>query len=515
MNLAVDLRRWSTANARGRALAFEGSEWTYGDVQRAVSCYADRLARSGVGRGALVGIRLGSSPEFFAAVYGAWTLGAAAVPLNIVGTQRELAYALDVAEPAVVVGDHTLERESVEVPTAVVGAELPTFREAVVTGGCGSVTAVDPETPALVAFTSGTEGAAKAACLSHWNIRLRLDVVRDHLGLDSRSPTLQMLPVSSSGPSLIGVFFAWHLGSMAVLLPRFRPEAFLDAVERYRPAFLSAVPTMLHDILAVGDHDQLRSVRYMLYGASSTPAGLRERFEDHFGIRLRQAYGQTEAPSIVAMDPLHAPPRAGTVGIALPHVDIRVEHPDHTPCCVGERGAITVQARQEGPYRGQWAPFLGYLGNPRATARAVSHGALHTGDVGFVDDEGYVHFVGRSSEMIISGGNNISAVELEQLLSAQRGVREAAVVAAPDERLVEIPMAFVVLDDDRVDVASIVTKVNQSVAPYKVIRKFAVLAPGSVPRNAMGKIQKSRLTPTTTRPAVVVGDPDDAERTMR
>jgi long-chain acyl-CoA synthetase len=317
------------------------------------------------------------------------------------------------------------------------------------------------------------------------------------LDMGADDDILQVLPCFHSNASLIGVVFAWHLGSSAILVDRFDPLSFSEAVKQTRPTFFGGVPTVLYDMLRLDqeiDFD-FSSVRYVIYGGAPAPHQIRRTVEGRFGLRLLQAYGMTEAPNIVALDPIE-PQQVieKAAGKPLPHIQVDIVDTAGELLNTGEVGEICIGPKLDGEHAGLYRPMVGYWNDPGTTQEALQGGVFHTGDMGMLDDSGFLHIIDRKKDMIIRGGNNIFPAELERVLDKHPDIEEAYVVGEPHIRLGEVPKAFVVLREGGVVSAEGIQRyVAARVARYKRVETVAIVERDSLPRNALGKVIKRAL----------------------
>jgi acyl-CoA synthetase (AMP-forming)/AMP-acid ligase II len=278
-----------------------------------------------------------------------------------------------------------------------------------------------------------------------------------------------------------------------VIAPRFDPSTFWDLVERVRPTFFSAVPTiyaMLTGLPAEVQPDT-SSLRYVICGAAPMPAAAIGEFEDRYGVPILEGYGQSEGTVATTVNPLHGVHKPGTVGLPLTGQEIRIVGKDDESLALGEVGEVAVR----GPN-----VMRGYLGKPEATAEALRGGWLHTGDVGRIDEDGYLVLVDRLKDMIIRGGENIYPKEIEDALYAHPSVLDAAVVGRPHPLYGEEPVAFVVLRPGfATEPQELVEHCTQLLAKFKVPR--AVFIETDLPRTPIGKVAKQDLRQRTAAPA--------------
>jgi long-chain acyl-CoA synthetase len=330
---------------------------------------------------------------------------------------------------------------------------------------------------AIVLLTSGSTGKPKGVALSHDAVWASLQATVSAFRRDTR-PT--PIPTERKPPNLIAnplshtagvvrLLFALYVGRSVVLLRKFDARAAKAAIDTHGIDNLTINPTMLQMLLDDLPPDaDLGPVRYASSGTAPLTPALREAFEARFGIPVLQAYGQTEAFGGIAIervkDVLAGHRHPGSVGKPLPGVEVRIDD-----------GEIVVRTP---------ASLLGYLGEDAASP-VDSDGWLHTGDLGHLDDEGFLYVTGRRKNVIICGGFNVIPEELEAALSIDGAVRDAVVVAIPDARLGEIPVALVEGDGTA---EAILERVESRLAPYKRPRHLFVV--DALPRVANGKVDR-------------------------
>lgn len=515
MNLVHALEAHAEDRPDHPGLVFEDRTWTYRELDQLLSRLASGLTQLGVDRGDRVAVMLPNWPEFHFVTHATWKLGAVEVPINTMYKSEEIGYILgDSGARVIVVSPEAAPH------VQAVRDQLPELRAVVVVGRNApegtvsfaelidnddtSVRApdLDGDDLAIIAYTSGTTGFPKGAMLGHYHVELSMARLRDHLGLDRDDNVLQVLPLFHSNASMIGIVFGWFLGSTAILVERFDPAAFAEVVARTRPSFFAGVPTVLFDIMNLpNDVDvDFSSVKYVTYGAAAAPPQVRRRVEERFGLKLRQAWGMTECPNLVTVDALEGPITYEGVGLPLSHIDVVAVDENDRVLAPGEVGELCLQAHSQGPDAGVYHTMLGYWNKSEQSAAALMNDRFHTGDVGFVDEAGIVHLKDRKKDVIIRGGNNIFPAELERVLTDDPRVSDAYVIGIPDERLGEVPKAFVVaepgesLTED--DVRAIV---EDKLARYKRLEAVAMIGSDDLPRNALGKVLKRKLRKVEAR----------------
>ncbi|MFE4080241.1 class I adenylate-forming enzyme family protein [Paenarthrobacter sp. YIM B13468] len=447
---------------------------------------AARLAASGVSRGDVVAILLPNCAEIVTTMFAAWSLGAALTPMNPALTDPEVIYQLQDSEAKVIIGDERARRlatglEITYVDASTIHAGSPADPD----NAPAAVAAAGPKDFALIIYTSGTTGKPKGCVLDHNNITAMVTSISTHLEIDAQDTSLLVLPLFHCNGLLIGVLSVLGAGGTVVIAPRFDAKTFWDVVEAERPTFFSAVPTMyaMLDAQTTAAVDT-SSLRFLVCGAAPMPADLLERFQDRFGVPVVEGYGLSEGSVASTLNPLRGSRKAGTVGPVLPGQQVRIVTMDGAAAKQGEHGEILIKGANV---------MRGYLGRPEETAKVLHEGWLHTGDVGYLDEDGYLVLVDRIKDVIIRGGENIFPKEIEFVLYQHPDVLEAAVVGLPDPLFGEVPVAYVApVPGRQLDVAELERHCLASLAKFKVPRQFVIIA--SLPKNSVGKIVKAGLT---------------------
>lgn len=457
------------------------------DVSRAeLTASADllgvMLTDAGLSAGQVVAAMLPNEATTVAALFGAWRAGAVYTPLNPRAADAELATQLETLTPVAVI------------TTPELAARFTAFSVPVITGSNLAWTLTSSCQPpadtrrydadvALLQFTSGTTGPPKPVPLRHSTVLDLIDRLLTKLRgakgasrRDNRAPMPNLVPLSLSlWAGIYQVLFAFRAGSGVVLMDRFSAPEFAELVKRHQlrstvlpPAALTMV---LHDE-AVTDLSPLRIVRSITAPLSPVQAA---RFRDKFGVIVLNSYGQTElGGEVVGWSAADArewgETKLGSVGRPLPGIDVKIVDDEvmvRTP---------TTAARRIDP------AFLD---------RLTDDGWFHTGDLGWFDEDGFLWLDGRVSDMINRGGLKVFPGAVEDVLLAADGVREAAVVGVPDERLGEVPWAFVVRADDSLGEDELITWCRERLTPYRV--PVRVVFVDRLPRNDVGKVVKREL----------------------
>ena len=475
----------------------DGSTMTYRQLADAADRVSALLWHRGIRKGDRVAYLGENSPEFLQVLFGAVQLGAVFVPVNTRLAPPEIAHVLGDSGSRVLIHDaelaprieQALAQHDVPhvIETGEGTPERPGLARIVRTTTAGHAdAAVSLDDPAAIVYTSGTTGRAKGAILTHANltwVSLNCVVDYDVVSTDVALMISPLFHVASLGMGALPVILK---GATIVLERGFEPGRALELIERHGVTMLSGVPTTYQ---MMADHPNwattdLSSLKKLTCGGSAVPTRILNAYEER-GMSFSQGYGMTEtSPGATALSPEMTRKKQGSVG--LPHffTDVRIadEHGAMVPR--GTVGEIEIS----GPN-----VFAGYHGLPDATAEAfTSDGWFRSGDLGYLDPDGYLYIADRLKDMIISGGENIYPAEVENLISDVEGVSGVAVIGVPDERWGEVPWAIVTVRDGvTVTTEQVREFLDGKLARYKIPRNVVVV--DELPRTASGKVRKADL----------------------
>jgi malonyl-CoA/methylmalonyl-CoA synthetase len=474
--------------ARGRTFleTEDGAAVSFADLLERAGRMAALLGASGVAPGDRVAVQVEKSVAGIALYLAVLQVGAVYVPLNSAYTPAELEHFLADAEPKVVVCDPAVQGAlAALVPARTWIVTLDAAGEGTLTAQAGRLPSergvVEREGGDLAAilYTSGTTGRSKGAMLSNDNLWSNVATLHAAWGFRPDDVLIHALPLFHTH----GLFVALNLmllnGGRMILMPKFDAERVIDLMPR--ATVLMGVPTFYTRLLASPRMTREAAAGMRLFVSGSAPllASTHAEFEDRTGHRILERYGMTET-GMNASNPLDGERRAGTVGPALPGVELRVCGPDGTEMPAGETGVLEVR----GPN-----VFGGYWRLPEKTAEEIRpDGFFITGDMAEIGPDGYVTIVGRARDLIISGGLNVYPKEIEQALDALPGVVESAVIGVPHPDFGEAVVAVLTARGDPGDV---VAALRGRVASFKLPKHVEVV--DELPRNTMGKVQKTLL----------------------
>ncbi|MEM7429614.1 MAG: malonyl-CoA synthase [Pseudomonadota bacterium] len=479
----------------GAATAFRdagGQTVSYEDLLGRVGQYANALAAEGVEPGDRVTVQVGKSLENVYLYLGVLKAGAVYQPLNTAYTATEVDYFLSDAKPALVVADPA-RAEAIRFSAAKHGVgKLYTMGA----DGAGSLSSLadtqaddhetvarEPQDLAGLLYTSGTTGRSKGAMITHDNLSSNAIALHSIWHFEPGDVLLHALPIFHVHGLYVALSTAFLNGSEIIWLPRFDASEMMDLLPS--ATVMMGVPTFYTRLLAQDGFgaETCRNARLFVSGSAPMLAETHIEFEQNTGHRILERYGMTEA-GMITSNPYDGDRAAGTVGYALPDVEIRVADDHGAPLPNGEIGVLEVK----GPN-----VFSGYWQMPEKTAEEFRpDGFFITGDMSKIDEDGRVTIVGRSKDLIISGGFNVYPKEIESEIDDMAGVGESAVVGVPHPDFGEGVIAVITANGGKApDEEEIIGALSERLARFKVPKR--VFVRDELPRNAMGKVQKAEL----------------------
>jgi long-chain acyl-CoA synthetase len=519
MNTAEFLMIASSVVPDRTAMACEGETRDFMSLQERVNRLANALQAMGVGHSDKVAVMALNGIPYVESYYATAKLGGVFVPLNYRAKKEELTYMCNNSETAVLlVGERYLDL------AASIRPELSTVRELIAIGAQGDglinyekllsehepeeiFTEIDDADPTIVIYTSGTTALPKGVVLTHMGMSVY--VTNTVLPADPSDEHPDVLLVSVPFYHVAGattmLSSVWG-GRKMVILPQFDPRAWLEAVQTHGVTHSFVVPTMLKRIMEHPDFAKydLSSLKLVAYGAAPMPWEVVTHAVEVFSCGLMNAYGQTESTSsLTFLGPEDhqipdGPPderakklsRLRSVGRPLDDVVVMIMDPNGEILPPGEEGEIVAQGARV---------MAGYLNREAETSDAIRDGWLHTGDVGWMDEDGYLYITGRTKDLIIRGGENIAPGEIEAVLQQHEAVEDCAVIGVPDVEWGEEVKAVVVLKPgQKATPEELSAFVKEHLASYKVPKYYAFVT--ELPRNYVGKVLKTDLRRTHGEP---------------
>jgi long-chain acyl-CoA synthetase len=500
------------------ALIFFGKETTYRQLGEQIDRFAAALVRQGIKPGDRVGVILPNCPQNIIASVGAQRAGAIPVQFNPMYVTREIEYqardsgcrimvtldlfwakvhAAGVVEQFIWTGiqDFLPFPLSLLFPLKAKPPKIPADQALHLSallkqpaGDFRPAPADYKETPALLMYTGGTTGVSKGVMLTHANLVGNITQITEFLQRpeDRQDRVLVVLPLFHSYGMTAALGYALATGSACILVPKFDAREILKVIDKYKPTSFPGVPTiytaLLHDP-EIGKFN-LKSLEFCVSGAAPLPVELLEQWEAMTGARILEGYGLTETSPVTHGNPLNGQRKVGSVGLPYPDTDVRIvdlETAEDLP--PGQEGEVLLKGPQV---------MKAYWNKPEETAAVLKDGWLFTGDIGKMDEEGYLYIVDRKKDMIIAGGFNIYPREIDEILYQHPAVLEACSVGVPDEYRGETVKAFVVLKPGQTATEEeILAFCKERLAAYKRPRSVEFI--DALPKSTVGKVLRRVL----------------------
>jgi len=482
------------------ALRMRGREVRYAELWGGALAMAGGLRAAGVMPGDRVVLMLPNSPEFVLAYFAIQVAGAIVVPAYPLLKPDELAYLLGDAEPRAVLSV-SLCSESIREARTRAGAAVPAFMadpEAgalaegdrgwrdLMAGGPGSAPPPpeDPEAVAACLYTSGTTGRPKGAMLTHRNLVSNVASFRAVCPVTEQDVFLTVLPLFHAFGATVMMLYPLSAGATVVLEPRFVPDAILRVMAEARVTHFSGVPAM-YAVWADTPAPplDLSAWRMAISGAAALPPSVTERFEVRYPVKIFEGYGPTECAPVLTVNPPGGTRKVGTVGPSLPGVRLRIVDQDGAELPPGRVGEVAAS----GPN-----VMRGYWRRPEETRAVLRDGWYHTGDLGSLDEDGYLTIVDRKKDLVIVGGLNVYPSEVELVIASHPAVADVAVLGLPDASRGEVPHALVVLRQGASAAPrDLLHYCRERLAKYKVPRGLDIVP--ALPKTPTGKVAKGNV----------------------
>jgi long-chain acyl-CoA synthetase len=492
MNVAKALEHAARHYGNKPLLYFRDQPLSFAEFEFQVRKARAILAEAGAAAGDRVVILAANKPEWLACYFAILSAGAVIVPINPALTPNEVDYIINDSAPIVVFADMDL----------VCNAFSPSRKSTLVTlssydgrrsdwdnfeGAVSDALAcldLDPEAPSIIYYTSGTTGRPKGAIIPHRSTLSTITGTAEWLRLSADD----IVVITGSFAFILHSTFAaishMSVGATLVIRERFHPKDALDSIVRYRATVLMWVPTMyiIASEYAEANGIDLTSLRVCISGGAPLPWAVAERFHKISGAHILSGWGMSEGTPVTGFDP-SGPGRPESIGKELAGCAVKVLDDSGREVASREVGELVYLSPRN---------MTGYLNRPVETAETLKDGWIHSGDLGWRDEDGYFYIVGRKKDMIIRGGAKIYPAEVEEVVTASEDVSEAAVVGAPDDRYGERVVAFVIPREGRTPTPDTLRlHCEHSLAGYKIPQEFVVV--GELPRGPTGKVLKRIL----------------------
>ena len=487
-NLPSQFTGIALKNPEKTAVFWGETTYTFGRAHALVKRLAKRLREEhGLQPGDRVGLWLKNCPEFIFSLFGILLAEGVVVSINSFLTLDEVGFILGDCEAKVLISEASMAEG-----TAKLRERLPQLDVIEVE----SLGQAEPEVPndyfalgqapedlALIIYTSGTTGKPKGAMLSHQNLMCNVAAVMEavDIRLDDRMAVL--LPMFHSFTMTVGLLLPMTQGVSIIAIKSLHPPKNIIAeIMQNEATVMPAIPQLYRALVNVDLPADL-PLRVCLSGAAPLPVEVLNAFRERVGIPLLEGYGLSETSPVACTNPLHGTQKAGSVGVPIRGVEFQIRNDAGEVLPVGEPGEICIKGHNI---------MMGYWNNPEATEASIKDGWLLTGDIGRLDEDGYIYITDRKKDMLLVNGINVYPREVEEVIYQFDGIKEAAVVGVSDPRKGEMVVACVAPVEGReLDETALLAFLKTKLAAYKLPRK--VMKMEALPRNATGKILKTNL----------------------
>ena len=505
------------------AVDFMGRKWTYREIGDLARRAARGLQDLGVRPGTRVGLCLPNTPYYVVAYFAVLRIGGVVVNFNPLYTERELEHqVVDSGVEVMIASDLAMSLPKIEpligrtalrrVVVCPIAGVLPAlkgtayrllkrkdiahephdlrfvrFAQLTARDADPDPVARDPHDLAVLQYTGGTTGVPKGAMLSHANLAANSAQMIAHVGHmpERQERTLGVLPMFHVFALTTVLNYSVETAAEMILLPRFEMKSFLETAKRTKPTQFFGVPTLYAALNKVDLHGEFDEVRVCISGGAPLPLDIRQTFEKRTGVRVVEGYGLSEASPIIACNPLEGLVKDNSCGPAFPGTAIEIRDPDdiHRIMPQGERGEVCARGPQV---------MKGYWNRPQETEATFIYGALRTGDVGYLDKDGYLFLVDRIKDLILCSGYNVYPRVIEDALYEHPAVAEAVVIGVPDPYRGQSPKAFVALHPERIVgeeelMEFLKTRISKIEMPSQIEFRAAL------PKTMVGKLSKKEL----------------------
>jgi long-chain acyl-CoA synthetase len=502
LNVATMLRESAVANPDKPLCHINDLSFSYAQVDEISGRVASALLATGLQRGDKVALQLPNLPQFLFTYFGLMKAGLVMVPLNPLLRAPEVQYHLEDSDAKVLITFEMFAEEAYKGASQVEGVttyvvNMPGndqrpegtkhFDELYFAEDTRDIVPTDGDETAVLLYTSGTTGKPKGAELTHLNLYMNCTVAGELFEFRDDDIGVAVLPLFHVFGLSSVLNVSVRYGGTMVLVPRFELEPVVDAIEKHRCTIFSGVPTMYFGLLNIDTSGRdLSSLRVGVSGGAAIPGEVIKAFEEKFpGCVVLEGYGLSESTSTTTFNINAEQRKVLSIGKPIWGVQVQVVDENDTPLPPGEENVGEIVIRGHNIMKG-------YYKKPEATAEAFRHDWFHTGDLAYMDEDGYFFIVDRKKDLVIRGGYNVYPREVEEVLYEHPAVAEAAVIGKPDEKMGEEVLAIVALKPGAdADPDALIAHCKERLAAYKYPREVRIV--DELPKGATGKILKKEL----------------------
>lgn len=476
--------------AERTALICDKQYITYRQLNQAVSAVAALLKDSGIGKGDKVAVMLPNMPEFVFSYFGILKTGAVVVPLNTLSTPYELTYLLNNSDSKILITQASQMKKFDEAASQLLSCRRAIaidalhqnqelFQDQPNRAEAEMVEDIFPEDPAVMVYTAGLTGKPLGAVLTHKNLCSQAEVIQSTLQRTPDNVVLSLIPLFHTFGASVNMLLTVRAGCSMVLMDRLTMDSLFNAIEREKISYIAAVPRLFIGMIFYEKASKfdVSSLKVCITGGAPMPPELLPVFKEKFGVEAIEGYGLTEASPVCSFNMLDTSPKIGSIGVPIAGVEMKIVDEQGHELPSNTIGEVVVKGDNV---------MRGYYKNDEATAAVIKNGWLHTGDLGRMDEDGYIFLTGLKKRMIISSGFNVYPREVETVLAMHPAIRASYVSGKTDLMRGEIVRAQIVLKEGHnADEKEIIRYCKTYLSGYKVPREveFVQNIPDSPDRN--------------------------------
>ena len=484
-NLANQFTEVTKENSNKTAIFWGGDEFSFDHAHSIAECLAKRLkVEFELQPGDRVALWLKNCPEFVFSLFGILLGEGVVVSINSFLTPDEVGYIVEDCGAKVIISEASMGKE-----TSILVNNSPGLKvievESLNRMDSTDYTLLEqsPEDLALIIYTSGTTGKPKGAMLSHQNLMSNVNAIIEAADITNEDRIAVLLPMFHSFTMTVGLLLPMTRGLSIVAIKSLNPpKNIITEIIQHRATVMPAIPQLYRAFVNVKLPSDL-PLRVCFSGAAPLPVEVLNAFNKNVGIPLLEGYGLSETSPVACMNPLNGERKPGSVGLPIGDVQFQIRNDDGFVLPVGDPGEICIKGHNI---------MMGYWNNLEATEASIKDGWLLTGDIGHLDNDGYLYITDRKKDMLLVNGINVYPREVEEIIYQFKGVSEVAVVGINDPRKGDFVVACIVPDEGfKIDEIELKSFLKTKLAAYKLPRKIIIME--ALPRNATGKILKTEL----------------------
>ena len=484
-NLANQFTEVTKENSNKTAIFWGEDKFSFDHAHSIAKCLAKRLkVEFELQPGDRVALWLKNCPEFVFSLFGILLGEGVVVSINSFLTPDEVGYIVEDCGAKVIISEASMEKE-----TSILVDNSPGLNvievESLNRMDSTDYTLLEqsPEDLALIIYTSGTTGKPKGAMLSHQNLMSNVNAIIEAADITNEDRIAVLLPMFHSFTMTVGLLLPMTRGLSIVAIKSLNPpKNIITEIIQHRATVMPAIPQLYRAFVNVKLPSDL-PLRVCFSGAAPLPVEVLNAFNKNVGIPLLEGYGLSETSPVACMNPLNGERKPGSVGLPIGDVQFQIRNDDGFVLPVGDPGEICIKGHNI---------MMGYWNNLEATEASIKDGWLLTGDIGHLDNDGYLYITDRKKDMLLVNGINVYPREVEEIIYQFNGVSEVAVVGINDPRKGDFVVACIVPDEGfKIDQIELKSFLKTKLAAYKLPRKIIIME--ALPRNATGKILKTEL----------------------